>query len=225
MVEEAKRCTVKVKEGSVNNLSDSAKDKENDGVIFSNDTLRIKGNGTLNITSGNAHGISSDDDILITNAFININSVKSGLIAHENIEISGGTVSINSGTNGIKSKKSVIISGGTTYVSGGNKADSFSVYSTTDFIFKGGYFYAAGNDQSLPAKSAFPWVIADVGSVAGGTAFKVSINGKEAASFKPQNAYSRLLILSQDIVSGSVISVSADGDKGSVKAVSGRNDI
>jgi len=225
MVEEAKRCIVKVKEGSVNNLSDSAKDKVNDGVIFSNDTLRIKGNGTLNIDSGNAHGIASDDDILITNAVININAVKSGLYAHENIEISGGTLSINSGTNGIKTKKSIIISGGTSYVSGGKKDTSFSVYSTNDFVFKGGYLYAAGNDQSLPAKSSFPWVIADLGSVSGGTSFKVSLNGKEVASFKPQNAYSKLLILSQDITSGTTVAVDAGGDKGSVKVSSGKNEI
>jgi len=225
MVDEAKRCIVKVKEGTVNNLSDSSKDKVNDGVIFSNDTLRIKGNGTLNINSGNAHGIASDDDILITNAVININAVKSGLFAHENIEISGGTISINSGTNGIKTKKSVIISGGTTYISGGKKDTSFSVYSTNDFVFKGGCLYAAGNDQSLPAKSSFPWVIADVGSVSGGTAFKVSLNGKEVASFKPQNAYTKLLILSQDITSGSTVAVDAGGDKGSVKVSSGKNEI
>ena len=225
MVDEAKRCIVKVKEGTVNNLSDSSKDKVNDGVIFSNDTLRIKGNGTLNVNSGNAHGIASDDDILITNAVININAVKSGLFAHENIEISGGTISINSGTNGIKTKKSVIISGGTTYISGGKKDTSFSVYSTNDFVFKGGYLYAAGNDQSLPAKSSFPWVIADVGSVSGGTAFKVSLNGKEVASFKPQNAYTKLLILSQDITYGSTVAVDAGGDKGSVKVSSGKNEI
>ena len=225
MVDEAKRCIVKVKEGTVNNLSDSSKDKVNDGVIFSNDTLRIKGNGTLNINSGNAHGIASDDDILITNAVININAVKSGLFAHENIEISGGTISINSGTNGIKTKKSVIISGGTTYISGGKKDTSFSVYSTNDFVFNGGCLYAAGNDQSLPAKSSFPWVIADVGSVSGGTAFKVSLNGKEVASFKPQNAYTKLLILSQDITSGSTVAVDAGGDKGSVKVSSGKNEI
>lgn len=225
MVDEAKRCIVKVKEGTVNNLSDSSKDKVNDGVIFSNDTLRIKGNGTLNVNSGNAHGIASDDDILITNAVININAVKSGLFAHENIEISGGTISINSGTNGIKTKKSVIISGGTTYISGGKKDISFSVYSTNDFVFNGGYLYAAGNDQSLPAKSSFPWVIADVGSVSGGTAFKVSLNGKEVASFKPQNAYTKLLILSQDITSGSTVAVDAGGDKGSVKVSSGKNEI
>ena len=42
-INEAKRCTIKSREGTVNYLSDGGNDKINDGVIFSNDTVRLKG--------------------------------------------------------------------------------------------------------------------------------------------------------------------------------------
>ncbi|MBR4626253.1 MAG: carbohydrate-binding domain-containing protein [Ruminococcus sp.] len=225
MIDEAKKCTVKVKEGSVNNLSDSMKDKKNDGVIFSNDTLRIKGNGTLNITANNAHGLSSDDDIIITNGIININSKKTGISANDDISISGGCINITSGTNGIKSKEAAVnISGGTTCISGGSKEEKYSVYAYKEFCFTGGYLYAAGSDSKNLTASDFPYVTADLGSVPGGTPVKVTVNGKEAVSFTPAKDYSELLILSQDIAFGSIVEVFTNGSsKGSITVSSGNN--
>ncbi len=223
MINEAKKCTVKVKEGSVNNLSDSYKDKINDGVIFSNDTLRIKGNGTLNITAGNAHGIASDDDIIIDNGIINVTAVKSGLFAHDDITINGGTLNVTGGTNGMKSKGTVNINGGTSCFCGGGKEEKYSVYSTYEFCFTGGALFAAGNDSSSVAKSDFPYVVADLGSTSGGTAVKVSIGSTQIASFTPVNAFSQLLILSQDISSGSTVSVTAGSNSGSVTVSDGKN--
>ena len=65
--------------------------------------MRIKGNGTLNITANNEHGISSDDDIIIESGFYNIRSKKSGILANDDVTINGGELHIFGGTNGIKS--------------------------------------------------------------------------------------------------------------------------
>ena len=110
----------------MNTLRDGGNDKTNDGVIFSNDTLRFKGNGTLNIISGNAHGIASDDGIIFENGIYNITSIKSGLFAHDDVTINGGTLDIKGGTNGIKSKGTLNINGGTAVVSGGTKEEKSS---------------------------------------------------------------------------------------------------
>lgn len=203
-INEAKKCTVKVREGTVNYLRDGGKDKINDGVIFSNDTLRLKGNGELNIVSGNAHGIASDDDIIIENGTYNITSIKSGIFAHDDISITGGTLNIKGGTNGIKSKGTINISGGTTVVSGGTKEEKSSIYSASTFNYTGGYVYAAGNQVSVPTYSDYPYILVDLGeSASAGTPVEMVLNGYQMAAFEPHNNFRCLLMLAPDISAGS----------------------
>lgn len=95
----------------------------------------------MNITSGNAHGIASDDDIIIENGTYNITSVKSGIFAHDDITISGGNLDIKGGTNGIKSKGTINISGGNSIISGGTKEEKSSIYSAGAFNYSGGYVF------------------------------------------------------------------------------------
>lgn len=225
MVDEAKRCIVKVKEGTVNNLSDSSKDKVNDGVIFSNDTLRIKGNGTLNITSGNAHGIASDDDVIFDNSICNIKAVKSGISANDDITINGGTLNITAGTNGLKSKKTININGGTSYISGGQKEEKSSVYAGEAFSYTDGLLIAAGNQVTALKSSAKPYVITDLGgTVSGGTAVKLTLNGKEAGSFTPTNDFRCVLLLSPELAAGSKFGINAGSDrKGEFSVDKGKN--
>ena len=226
MVTEAKKCTIKVKNGTVNNLSDETKDKKNDGVIFSNDTLRIKGKGTLNITANNAHGLSCDDDIIIDNSICNIKAKKSGVIANDDITINGGTLTINAGTNGLKSKeKSVYINGGTTCISSGTKTDVNAVYGMKGVTFAGGALYAAGSQVTDIISSANPFISVELDSTAdAGTDVKLSLNGSTAASWKPSNDFGNILMLSAEIASGSKFSVSLDGDsQGEFTVESGSN--
>ena len=224
-INEAKKCTVKVKEGSVNNLSDEAKDKINDGVIFSNDTLRIKGNGTLNITAGNAHGLASDDDVIIENSICNIKAKKSGILAHDDITINGGTLNIVGGTNGMKSKGTININGGTAYVVGGDKEEKSSVYAAMGFNYTDGYLFAAGYQVTPPNTSATPYIVVDLGSsVEAGTAVKLALNGKEAANWKPENNFRSIFMLSPEISSGSKFTISLDGEsQGEFEVESGKN--
>ena len=224
-INEAKKCTVKAKEGSVNNLSDETKDKINDGVIFSNDTLRIKGNGTLNITAGNAHGLASDDDVIIENSILNIKAKKSGVLAHDDITINGGTLNITGGTNGLNSKGTVNINGGTSYIVGGDKEEKSSVYAAKGFYYTDGYLFAAGNQVTPPNKSATPYIVVDLGSSEdAGTAVKLMLDGKEAASWKPANNFRSIFMLSPEIKSGSKFSISLDGEnEGEFEVENGKN--
>ncbi|MBO4523258.1 MAG: carbohydrate-binding domain-containing protein [Ruminococcus sp.] len=214
-INEAKRCTIKSREGTVNYLSDGGKDKQNNAVIFSNDTVRLKGNGELNITANNAHGISSDDDIIIDNGTYNINSVKSGLIAHDDITINDGRLIINGGTNGIKSKGTLNINGGYSVVSGGTKEEKSSIYSEQSFNYTGGFVYAAGNLVTVPWYSENPGVVAAFGnSFDGGSDVKLYLNGSEMVSFQPRNSFRCVMMLAPEISSGSSFRVSVNG-KGS----------
>ncbi len=224
-VNEAKKCTVELVDGTTSALTDGGSDKINDGVIFSNDTLRIRGNGALDITSRNAHGIAGDDDVIIESGRLNIKSVKSGIFAHDDITISGGELKIAGGTNGIKSKGTLNITGGTSVITGGTKEEKSSVYAEADFNYTGGYVYAAGNKVSQPTSSAYPYVIADVGdSGAAGAQISVFLNGSEAADLVSENAFRCVMVLSPEFAVGGKFSLKLNGtDKGDCTIAAGQN--
>jgi hypothetical protein len=203
MINEAKKCTVELMDGTVSVLKDGAKDKINDGVIFSNDTLRIKGGGELCIYSNNAHGIASDDDVLIEGGKYEINSIKSGIFAHDDITINDGELLIRGGTNGLKSKGSININGGRTIAYGGTKDEKSSVYSDGAFNYTGGYLFAAGNRVSVPTMSYNPFIVADLGDMReAGTQVEMVLNGTQMAVLEPHNNFRCVMMLAPEISAG-----------------------
>lgn len=225
-INEAKKCTIKVREGSVNNLSDQSKNKALDGVIYSNDTLRFKGNGTLNITAGNAHGICSDDDIIVENGNINIKSKKSGMIANDDITISGGDIVIEGGTNGLKSKGTVHINGGHSVIAGGTKEEKCSIYAAGAFEYTDGWLFAAGNLVYTPTSSANPFIVATFSSaVDGGTTAEMILDGVQMISFAPHCSFRTLLMLAPEIGEGSTFSTVIGGNSSSDHKVKGTENI
>ncbi len=75
-------------------------------AIHSDDSLEIKGKGTLTVTGSYKHGICSDDDILIENGVIGVTSVKDAFHANDDITIDGKNVeiTINSSSDGFDSE-------------------------------------------------------------------------------------------------------------------------
>lgn len=203
LVNQAKRCVIKLADGSANYLHDGGNDKVNDGVIFSNDTLRIKGEGILEITAGNAHGIASDDDVIIESGTYIINAVKSGIFAHDDITINGGNLKIYGGTNGIKSKGTVNINGGDMYISGGSKEEKSSIYASAVFNYTGGNVYAAGNQVTPPSSTSNPYIVLNYQNGAGaGSTVGLVLDGTEKAVMNPHNNFRCILMLSPDIYIG-----------------------
>lgn len=146
---DAKRLTITLIEGTSNVLTDGA-GTAYDGVICSNDTLEIKGAGALTVNGNNAHGISSDDDIIVKNGEITVNAVKSGMMANDDITVSGGTLHVSGGTNGIKSKGTLHIEGGSIWTFGGPKETKSALYSEGSFTLTGGCVYALGCGAAQP---------------------------------------------------------------------------
>lgn len=204
MINDAKKCTIELMDGTASVLRDGAKDKVNDSVIFSNDTLRIKGGGELYIYSNNAHGIASDDDVIIEGGRYEINSIKSGIFANDDITINDGDLLIRGGTNGIKSKGTININGGRTIAYGGTKEEKSSVYSEGAFNYTGGYLYAAGNLVSVPTMSYNPYIVVDYGSAyeAGSTA-ELVLNDVQMAVLQPHNNFRCVMMLAPEISAGS----------------------
>ncbi|SHM49652.1 carbohydrate-binding domain-containing protein [Ruminococcus flavefaciens] len=213
LIDEAKKCTIKVKDGTANYLSDGGDNKIYDGTIFSNDTLRLKGNGELYITANNAHGISCDDDIIVDNGTYNIISAKSGIFVHDDITINGGRVNIKGGTNGIKSKGTININGGCTMISGGFKEEKRSIYAMGTFSYTGGYVFAAGNQVSVPTYSERPYVVMDlVDPVEGGNSVEMVLNDIQMATFVPHTEFRSLMMLAPEISAGNTFYAVINGE-------------
>ena len=222
-IEEAKRCTIKPKEGSVNYVSSDVEKKgvQDTGTIFSNDTIRLKGNGELNITSTASHGINADDDVIIESGTYNIDSRKSGIIANDDVTINEGRLNVKGGTNGIKSKGTININGGYTVVSGGTKEEKSSLYSGSSFSYTGGYLYAAGNKVSVPTYSEAPYIVADLGETVGaGSSVEFFLNGNSMITMNPHNDFRCVMMLAPEVSSGSSFSVSVNGNRSSDFTVS-----
>ncbi|MBE6861929.1 MAG: carbohydrate-binding domain-containing protein [Ruminococcus sp.] len=207
-ITDAKRAEIKLLADTTNVLADAGKDNIQDGVIFSNDTLEIKGKGSLKITAGNAHGIVSDDDIIIDNGNIVISSIKSGLFANDDITINGGKLNIKAGTNGIKSKGTLNINDGYAEISGGQKEEKSSIYVAGAFSYTGGTIYASGNVVSVPTQTSIPYIVAGcTQQISSGTSVTLTLNGSDAVTFTPHSNFKCVLILSPDIKTGSSFSM------------------
>lgn len=218
-IREAKKCTIKPKDGSVNYVSSDIPKKgvSETGVIFSNDTVRLKGNGKLFITATASHGISSDDDVIIESGTYVIDARKSGIIANDDITVNDGDVTIFGGTNGIKAKGgddaagSININGGTMHISGGTKEEKHSIYASV-FNYTGGTVFAAGNKFTEPMHSAAPYVgYGFKNSGAADSELTFFVNGKEVGTLTPHKEFKSAVMFLPDLSTGDKVSVSIDG--------------
>jgi hypothetical protein len=95
-------------------------------AIYSKDDLSITGSGSLSITTTWSDGINGRDDLMISQATLNIEAGDDGINGRDLLVISSGTITITSGGDGIKSSNAndqtlghIIISGGTYTINAG----------------------------------------------------------------------------------------------------------
>lgn len=98
--------TKTVEEHVIDGVTYSIDASQAKGAIHTDDTLEIKGKGTLVVNGNYKHGIATDDDILIENGVFNITSVKDGIHANDDITINGKNVeiTINTQSDGLDSE-------------------------------------------------------------------------------------------------------------------------
>ncbi len=146
----AKRLTIHSLAGSVNYLEDGGVHDVDNGTIFTEDTILIEGDGELNIKSNYAHGIKSDDDIIVNSGILNIEATKSCLHSNDWIEINGGINYCHGGTNGIKTDGYINITGGSSVFIGGVREEKGAIYCDGPLSVTGGNFWAVGNTCAMP---------------------------------------------------------------------------
>ena len=112
-VRSADKVVIILEDGTDNTLISSGSfmqtDENNiDAVVFSKDDLTIKGNGTLNVTASDGHGIVSKDDLKIKGGLISVTSACKALSANDSITIDDGNLTLNAGTEGLEANNVVI---------------------------------------------------------------------------------------------------------------------
>ena len=139
-VNNAKKITLTLKEGTENSLTDGG-DNEINAALFSNDTLLIEGNGKLTITGNNEHAIESDDDVIVNSGNITISAKNDGIHSNDNITINGGEVTITNAVEGIESKGDIVINDGSLNIS----ASDDGLNAATGITINGGKIYAVSS--------------------------------------------------------------------------------
>ena len=108
-VENADKLYIDTEDGTDNSLVSTAVDT---AAIRSKDNLKIKGGGTLNITSAD-NGIKCSDNLKIEGGKINIDAKSDGINVNDTFEMTDGNLKITAVGDGIDSSSIANISGGT----------------------------------------------------------------------------------------------------------------
>lgn len=212
--QQAKKLTVTTLPGTVNTLADGGTHDLDKGTIFSEDTVILEGEGTLNITANYAHGIQSDDDIIVNSGTINIVSAKSGLHSNDGIDINGGKLFCDGGTNGIKTDGYININGGESIFLGGTREEKGAVYCDGTFTVNGGTFYAIGNTCTTPDPSVSTATV--IGAVftqpkSGGTMVQFAGGGNTVAAFTSPRGFKYALYAGGNLTQNTDYTVSYGG--------------
>lgn len=152
--ENCKKLTLNLLEGTENYFEDGisrSTTEESKGAIFANDTIKITGNGYIEVVGNYDHAIDSDDNIYIESGNITTTSVGKGLHANDDITIDNGYITVLDAEEGIESKNTLTINGGYIVVT----TEDDAINSAATLTINGGYIYAyASNNDAIDSNGA-----------------------------------------------------------------------
>ncbi|WP_281702987.1 carbohydrate-binding domain-containing protein [Cryptobacterium curtum] len=108
-VSSADKVFLTLADGTDNVLSDastwtlSGEDGEANATVYSASDLTINGSGSLTVNATTHNGITSKDDLKITDGTITVDAANTGLRGKDSVRIAGGTVTVTAQNDGIKS--------------------------------------------------------------------------------------------------------------------------
>ena len=222
--QQAKKVTLETLAGTNNSLSDGGTHDTDKGTVFSEDTVVLTGEGTLNIKANYAHGIQSDDDIVMNGGTVKIQSAKSCLHSNDGIEINGGSLYCDGGTNGIKTDGYINITGGDSTFIGGNREEKGAIYCDGAFAVTGGTFRAIGNTCAKPNSTAT--TVPVIGAIFSATQpaetpVRFISGGAEIAAFTSPRTFKYALYAGANLAVGKEYSVEYGSSNGGIFTSSG----
>ena len=102
-----------IADNTVNTLKDAAVystpiDEDEKGTVFTEGPLIIAGEGLLNITGNNKHGICSDEYVRVQNGNISVLQASSDAIHAKTAQVEGGNLQLKASSNGIEAQTGFI---------------------------------------------------------------------------------------------------------------------
>ena len=107
VVDQADKVFLTLADGSTNTLTsgssfgEEALQDNTDGVIFAHDDLTINGSGSLVATTGYGHGISANDDLVITGGSITVKAPKDAIHANDSLRVANATIDVTAEDDGL----------------------------------------------------------------------------------------------------------------------------
>ena len=155
-VDQADKVFLTLAEGSENTLisgsaySDTALSDGTDGAIFAHDDLTINGSGSLTVTAQYSHGISANDDLVITGGTITISAVDDAIHANDSIRIKDAAITVTAGDDGLLTSNEV--ENGYLYIESGTldiTASGDGIHTTGDITVAGGEINISAGDDGI----------------------------------------------------------------------------
>ena len=155
-VDQADKVFLTLAEGSQNKLtsgsvySDTALSDGTDGAIFAHDDLTINGSGSLTVTAQYSHGISANDDLVITGGTITISAVDDAIHANDSIRIKDVAITVTAGDDGLLTSNEV--ENGYLYIESGTldiTASGDGIHTTGDITVAGGEINISAGDDGI----------------------------------------------------------------------------
>ena len=155
-VDQADKVFLTLAEGSQNIVtsgsaySDTALSDGTDGAIFAHDDLTINGSGSLTVTAQYSHGISANDDLVITGGTITISAVDDAIHANDSIRIKDAAITVTAGDDGLLTSNEV--ENGYLYIESGTldiTASGDGIHTTGDITVAGGEINISAGDDGI----------------------------------------------------------------------------
>ena len=155
-VDQADKVFLTLAEGSQNILtsgsvySDTALSDGTDGAIFAHDDLTINGSGSLTVTAQYSHGISANDDLVITGGTITISAVDDAIHVNDSIRIKDAAIAVTAGDDGLLTSNEV--ENGYLYIESGTldiTASGDGIHTTGDITVAGGETNISAGDDGI----------------------------------------------------------------------------
>ena len=155
-VDQADKVFLTLAEGSQNVLtsgsvySDTALSDGTDGAIFAHDDLTINGGGSLTVTVQYSHGISANDDLVITGGTITISAVDDAIYVNDSIRIKDAAITATAGDDGLLTTNEV--ENGYLYIESGTldiTASGDGIHTTGDITVAGGEINISAGDDGI----------------------------------------------------------------------------
>ena len=155
-VDQADKVFLTLAEGSQNTVtsgstySDTALSDGTDGAIFAHDDLTINGSGSLTVTAQYSHGISANDDLVITGGTITISAVEDAIHVNDSIRIKDAAITVTAGDDGLLTTNEV--ENGYLYIESGTldiTASGDGIHTTGDVTVAGGETNISAGDDGI----------------------------------------------------------------------------